>query len=235
VKPKHVAAFLGRKLTGNYQGELGNDFHTRIQGTCIRQHMRQAAVKLYGKFGLLARAECVVNDVTFFKHYRKVEHRDGTSEMKFAPVRKSIYSLPTLRKLMAAANRRYLDFIAAIDDPTAGVKSLDKISRPVRDANRSHRGFNLLHGDDLTLFRAMVRGEFTINGLRNRAPRALLPGKTAAQISRMLKRLRTHGPIKKVRHAHKYYLTALGRRVAALALKLREMVVIPSLTPALIQ
>jgi hypothetical protein len=27
-----VATFLGRKLSENYQGELGNDFNTRIEG-----------------------------------------------------------------------------------------------------------------------------------------------------------------------------------------------------------
>ncbi len=30
VKPAHVATFLGRKLTGGYQDEVGNDFSTRI-------------------------------------------------------------------------------------------------------------------------------------------------------------------------------------------------------------
>ena len=44
------------------------------------------------------------NDVTFFKHHRLVEHRDGTAEYKLAAVRKTIYSLPDLRDLMRAAN-----------------------------------------------------------------------------------------------------------------------------------
>ena len=38
IKAEHVVTFLGRKLTGAYQGELGNDFSTRIQGTRIRHH-----------------------------------------------------------------------------------------------------------------------------------------------------------------------------------------------------
>ena len=33
VKAENVATFLSRKLTGNYQGPLGNHFHTRIEGT----------------------------------------------------------------------------------------------------------------------------------------------------------------------------------------------------------
>jgi hypothetical protein len=56
--------------------------------------------------------------------------------------------------------------------------------------------------------------------------------KTAGQISRLLKRLRVHGLMKKVGNHYKYYLTALGRQVATTALKLRELVVIPSLASA---
>ncbi|HWT80206.1 MAG TPA: MarR family transcriptional regulator, partial [Candidatus Methylomirabilis sp.] len=57
VKPAHVATFLGRKLTGAYQDEVGNDFSTRIEGTRIKHHMGWAALKLYDKFGLIARVE----------------------------------------------------------------------------------------------------------------------------------------------------------------------------------
>jgi hypothetical protein len=39
VKPDHIATFLGRKLTGAYQDELGNDFHTRVEGTRLKHHM----------------------------------------------------------------------------------------------------------------------------------------------------------------------------------------------------
>ena len=53
--------------------------------------------------GVIGRVECTTNDVTFFKHHRLVEHRDGTAEYKLAAVRKTIYSLPDLRDLMRAA------------------------------------------------------------------------------------------------------------------------------------
>jgi hypothetical protein len=42
-----------------------------------------------------------------------------------------------LRGLLFAANRRYLDFIAADDDPTNAMRNLDKLSRPVRKNDRS--------------------------------------------------------------------------------------------------
>ena len=75
------------------------------------------------------RIETTTNDVSFFKHYRKVEHRDGTSSMKNASVLKTIYSLGVMAGLMTAANRRYLAFISSLDQPNLGTKHLDKISR----------------------------------------------------------------------------------------------------------
>lgn len=74
VRAEHIATFLGRKLTGAYHGEAGNDFSTRIQGTRIRHHMGPASIKLYDKAAIMARVECTANDVTFFKHRRKVVH-----------------------------------------------------------------------------------------------------------------------------------------------------------------
>lgn len=149
--------------------------------------------------------------------------------MKTAPLKKSIYSLGLLIDLMRASNRRYLEFISAIDDPTEPLEALEKISRPAKDGERSCRGFNLFHGEDLDLFIAIVRGEFNIGGLQNKHLRELFPGKTTHQISRMFRRLRKHGLIKKVARGYKYYLTALGRRVTATALRLRQMFIIPSL------
>jgi hypothetical protein len=230
VKPDNIATFLGRKLTGHYQGEVGNDFETRIHGTRIKHHLGPVASKLYDKFGLIGRVECTANDVTFFKHHRTVEHRDGTAEFTLAPLRKSIYSLPVLRDLMRAAAQRYLDFLGAIDDPQPGLRALDKIARPVREDDRSHRGFNLFHGDDLHLFQAIIRGEFTISGFQARQLQPHLPALSGPQLGRALKRLRTHGLIKKIGHRYKYYLTTLGRTVAITALKLRELVIIPALT-----
>jgi hypothetical protein len=229
VKPAHVATFLGRKLTPAYQDEVGNDFSTRIEGTRIKHSMGWAAIKLYDKFGLIARVECTANDVTFFQHHRMVEHRDGTTECKLAPVRKSIYSLPVLRHLLGAATHRYLDFLAAIEDPRPGLRSLEKIATPVHDGDRSYRGFNLFHGPDLDLFRTILRGEFTISGFQARQLRAHLPGLSGGQLSRVLKRLRLHGLLKKIGKRYKYYLTTLGRTVATAALKLRELVIIPML------
>ncbi len=233
VQADNVATFLGRKLTGNYRDALGNDFHTRIEGTRLKHHMGPVSIKLYDKQGLVLRIETTVNNVSFFRHHRTVEHRDGTSETKLAPMQKSIYSLPPLRELLLAANRRYLAFLSDLADPSAGVQQVERLAQPVRDEQRSYRGFNLFSSPDLDLFIALGRGEWHISGFRNASLRRVLTHHSGPQVSRLLKRLHLHGLIKKIGHTYKYYLTETGRRVALTALKLRQLVVIPSLADPL--
>ena len=51
-------------------------------------------------------------------------------------------------------------------------------------------------------------------------------------MSRILRRLRTHGLLKKASHCYKYYLTALGKQVVALGFKLKQLVIVPELAEA---
>ncbi len=232
VKPDDIATFLGKKLNGNYQDEMGHRYNVRIEGTRVRHSMGMASLKMYDKFGRILRIETTAKDISFFRHYRAVEQRNGESVMKFAPMKKTIYSLDPLREALSAANRRYLEFLSAIDDPSSGVNKLHKITKTVHEEARSYRGFNFFDQDDEALFVALARGEFTISGLQNKALRARFPQYNSGQMSRILRRLRTHGLIKKASHCYKYYLTALGKQAVTLGLKLKELVIIPELAIA---
>ena len=232
VKAEHVATFLGRKLTGAFNDELGNDFSTRIQGTRIRHHMGPASLKLYDKAGLILRAECTANDVTFFRHHRWVEHRDGSQSHKVAPMKKTIYSLGALRKLMDAAIERYLASLASLGGPDAGPKAMDKLARPAREGERSYRGFNLFLAEDQRVFVELARGQWCISGFRAADLKRRLPRITRSRLSHLLERLRTHGIIKKTAHRYRYHLTAYGRRVVATALVTREFIAQPLMTEA---
>jgi hypothetical protein len=229
VKPENIASFLGRKLHGNYQDQVGNNFNTRIEGTRIRHSMGPVAIKMYDKFALALRIESTVNDVSFFQHYRTVEHRDGSRQKKWAAMKKGIYSLTALSELLMAANRRYLEFISTFDDVSTGIKLLKKISKTVVENNRPHKGFNLFTDDDQKIFESIASGEFNISGFQNKNLRAKLAHKTTAQISMIIKRLRTHGLVKKIGRCYKYYLTKIGRHVVATGLQLKELFLIPKL------
>ena len=232
VKPDNIATFLGRKLNAQFEGEAGNRYNIRIEGTRIKHTMGPVSLKLYDKFRLILRIETTVNDLTFFKHYREVEHRDGTKETKWASMQKTIYSLPALRELLEAANRRYLEFLSALEDPRSGRDKLDKLSRNVTQEGRSYPGFNLFDADDEALFQSILRGEFNISGLQNKSLRKFIPNKSSGQVSRLLKRLRVHGLVKKIGRTYKYYVTPFGKEVLAAGLKLRELVIIPQLAYA---
>lgn len=227
VKPVDIATFLGRKLHGNYQGEMGNRFNVRLLGTRIKHQMGSVSIKLYDKFGLILRIEVTLNDVSFFKHYRQVQHRDGSVTTTWAPMKKSIYSLPPLQETLLAANQRYLKFISKIETPEVGVQKIRQLTQTKMENDHRYKGFNLLAEEDASFFRLLTRGEFCISGFTNGNLRQHLPHKSSSQMTRLLRRLRVHGLIKKVAGRYKYYLTELGRQVVTTVLKLREMYLIP--------
>ncbi|WP_169132170.1 hypothetical protein [Aromatoleum evansii] len=130
VKAEQVMHFLGKKPTPQLAQELDSRLSTRIEGTCIKHRLGRNSVNMYDKFGRVLRIETTTNDVSFFKHHRKVEHRDGHATRELAAVKKSIYSLIDLREILTGCNRRYLEFLSALDDFSAGHRSLDKLTAP---------------------------------------------------------------------------------------------------------
>ena len=83
--------------------------------------------------------------------------------------------------------------------------------------------------DDQSLFEVLARGEFNIKGLRNKSLRAYFPEKSSSAISAILKRLRTHGLIRKVKNLCKYYLTKIGKAVIIAGLAVKQMILVPEL------
>jgi hypothetical protein len=229
VKPVDIATFLGRKLHGNYQDEMGNRFNQRWLGTRLKHQMGPVTLKLYDKFSLVLRIEVTVNDVSFFDQRREVKHRDGTTSVEWTTMKKSIYSLRPLQEALRAVNQRYLKFISAIDTPHLGVQKLDQLTQTHVENKHRYKGFHLLSEEDTALFRHLLSGDLLINGITNRRLRTFLPDKSIAQVSHLLKRLRVHGLLTKVNRSYKYYLSELGRQVAVLVLTLRTTVIIPAL------
>lgn len=229
VKPDNIATFLGHKIDPKYQGEMGNNYNIRIEGSRIKHTMGKSSIKMYDKFSKILRIETTTNDVSFFKHYREVEHRDGTKSMQFASLKKNIYSLTLLALLFKASNKRYLEFISAFDNKEAGRKRLDKVTKSKQENNRNYKGFNLFSNDDLSLLLTVLRGEYNISGFRNKDIRRWLPKFNTSKISRLIKRMKVFGLIKKAGKTYKYYLTKLGKELVIAAQKLKETVLIPSL------
>jgi hypothetical protein len=230
VTPDDIANFLGKRFSVLFEGEAGSKYNKRILGTRIKHQMGEISVKVYDKFGSILRIEVTSNNVSKLKSFREVQKRDGTTETKMAPVKKSIYSLFVLTQIFKNATRRYLEFISSFDDPSDGLKKLDKVTEPVKENNRNYKGFNFFNKDDERILLAVADGKFTLKGLTNKELRILLPDKSPGQLSRILKRLRLHGLIKKVGKTYKYYTTSLGKIVIAAGLSFKNMVLVPALS-----
>jgi hypothetical protein len=233
VKPANIATFLSQKIHGNYEGEMGNNYNIRIEGSRIKHSMGQVSIKMYDKFSKILRIETTVNDVSFFKHYRTVEHRDGSTSQQQASVKKNIFSLSALTGIMKAANTRYIAFISAIEDNSVGKKKLQKITTSKVENDRTYKGFNFFEKTDQEVLLFLTSGEFNISGFRSKNLKKRFKNYSVFKISRILKRLRVIGLIKKIGNTYKYYITTIGNEAILTALKLKNIVIIPYLNYSL--
>ena len=208
---------------------LGSQFTTRIEGTCVKHRFSKSSIKIYDKFDLVLRIETTTNDVSAFKHYRKVEHRQGPATRALAPVRKTIYSLKDLREILLSCNRRYLEYLSSLDDFSAGIRALDRLTQPRPLKGRNLKGLNFFSRAEQTLLAALQRPGFNIAGLRRADLLPLLGQSSPATLSRQLARLRHLGVIKRVPGTYRYYLTRAGRAAVAAGRRLTEHTIIPAL------
>lgn len=230
VTPDNIANFLGKRFSVQFEGEVGSRLGRRILGTRIKHQMGEISVKIYDKFGTVLRIEVTSNDVSQLKVFREVQKRDGSIVNQIAPVKKSIYSLFDLLSVFKNACNRYLEFISSFDDPTDGLKKLDRVTATVTENDKNYKGFNFFSKEDERILLAVADGKFTLKGITNKVLRRMLPDKKPWQISGILKRLRLHGLIKKVGSTYKYYLTNLGKQVIAAGLCFKNMSLIPALS-----
>lgn len=229
VKAEQIASFLGRHITPQLAQEIGNQFSTRIEGTCIKHRFGKCAIKMYDKFGIILRIETTANDVSSFKHHRKVEHRRGPPTWAMAPVKKTIYSLTELRGILLGCNRRYLAHLSAIDDIAAGIRALDRLTRPRCCDGKAVKGINFFNPLENALLRALQNPKVNIAGLRRADLCPLFERLSPDRLSRQLRRLRDIGVIKRITGTYRYYLTRLGRAAIAAACSLTQNTIIPAL------
>ena len=105
------------------------------------------------------------------------------------------------------------------------------VCRAVQKDGRRHRALNPLAQTEAALLPAVNRGEYVINGFRNRDIRRRLHGqchdplqrrRDPGRVGRPLALLRAHGLIRKVPGTHRYAVTESGRRVITALLAARR-------------
>jgi hypothetical protein len=229
-----VLRFLGRNvpLTGKarFGGEILTDLKVRPEGIRIKHRVNRNSLKMYDKFARGLRVETTINQCEDFQVLRRPEGRPDQPKA-WRAMRRGLADLDRRAEVSKAANERYLLALAAVDEKTPLRQLASRLCRRVRRKGIGYRPLNPWSPVDGALLQAINRGEFTINGLRNRDLRSLLfPTKAsakeqrrrAARVSRLLALLRAHGILRKVSGTHRYHLTSQGRLVVIALLTARE-------------
>jgi hypothetical protein len=229
-----VMRFLGHRtpahggVNGHFLGEVVTDLKARPEGVRIKHRTGRNSVKMYDKQGTVLRVETTLNDADSLKVYRTTEAQAARARQtgkpapkKWRRLRRGVADLHRRAQLCQAANERYLETMAQVDDTTPLGQLTAKLCQPTSDHGRRVRALNPLGVEDGRLLATVCRGEFTLQGFRNRDLRPLLFGDTevppeqlrkqSATVSRRLRLLRAHGLITKIPKTHRYQLTKIGR------------------------
>lgn len=227
-----VFQFLGKKLNGNFEGEVLTKFRRRAEGECIKFMVNNNWLKLYQKFLSILRIEVTINSAKFFPVMRTAGGQ-GPASKKLRPLRKSICDLGLRANVSQAANKRLLDNLAVIGEPTRVKHLVDRITSPTDVAGRRVRALQPWSKPDLELLAIVANGDFLLHGFRNRDIAARLfttPAKDDAErkrrssrVSRLLRLLRAHGIVEKVARTHRYLVTKNGASILAAILGTREL------------
>ena len=225
-----VLRFLGRRATDSssekrgsaFQGEVTSDLRQPAEGIRVKHRRDCNSLKLYDKEGSVLRTETTINNPRDFYVYRASENAPR-GKKSWRILRRGVADLYRRAEICQAPNRRYLDALAAVSGGVCLAEEAVRVCKPVRKNGRRHRALNPLSAQDSTLLAAINRGEFALNGLRNRDLRTLLLGsepacpktrrRQSAAITRKLRLLRAHGLIRKVSRTHRYLVTQEARRI----------------------
>ncbi len=187
---------------------------------------------MYDKQGSVLRVETTINDAAGFRSFRTPEGKPE-ADMGWHGMRKGIADLHRRAEVSLAANDRYLQALASVDNTTSLGELTAKLGQPVKRDGRRTRALNPNAPTDANLLEAIGRGEFTINGFRNRDIRLLLfadakaskieQRRHATAVSRLLALLRAHRLIRKVTGTHRYHLSDRGRTIVTALISIRNI------------
>jgi hypothetical protein len=227
-----VMRFLGKKLDARFRGEVVSDLRRRAEGVRIKHRVGRNSVKLYDKQGSVLRAETTINEPRAFLVYRPAEGDPG-GEKSWRAMRRGLADQHARAQAGQACNERYLDALADVDTAVPLGNLLADVCKPVTWNGKRVRGLRPLPGGDLELLQAIGRGEYAIDGLRNRDLQVHLfktePADAAdcrrrcAKVTRLLRLLRAHGILHKIPRTHRYKLSPRGRGLAAAVLATQRL------------
>lgn len=227
---REVLRFLGQKVPAigpvypRDQREVTSSLKMRPEGMCLKHRLGSNTIKCYNKQGSVWRTEVTINLPGQFK----VPRREENGTVKWMPMRKGVVDARRRAEVCEQACQRYLDAQTQIQVGTPLKQLTGKLSERVRWGKQKVRGLHLLAAADDQLLGIVGRGEFLLNGFRNRDLQQAWFGQESqdpqerkrrcGQMTRKIRLLRAHGLVEKLPHTHRYQVTAKGRQVIAAVL-----------------
>lgn len=231
-----VLRFLGHRVPtsghvhGRFKGQIVSDLKHRPEGMRLKHQANGNSLKLYDKQGSVLRVETTLNRPHQFRVYRTSE-RDPQGKLRWQVLRKGLADLHRRAEICEASNHRYLEALASVNVTTALGQLTASLCQPVIKNGKRYRGLNPYSEQDGAMLEFISKGQWAINGFRNRDVRATLFPKVSTpdeqrrasgRITRALVRLRAHGIIKKVSGSHRYLVTTQGRHLLTALLAARQ-------------
>ena len=211
---------VGERVHGHFEGEVVTTLKTRDEGTRIKHALNRNSLKMYDKQGSVLRIETTVNDPRDRKVFRTKE-TDPDGPLSWQRLRKGVADLHRRAQISQQSNERYLEGLAAVEQTEPLKKTVSALCQPATLNGRRVRALSPLNPDDSRLLEAVARGEFRLNGFRNRDLRSILFGeippspaehkRQSARVTRLIRILRAHCLIQKVSGTQRYQLTPKGQ------------------------
>jgi hypothetical protein len=221
---RDVLRFLQRTINIRFQGEVKSSLKQRVEGTRVKHWVENNSIKIYDKQGSVLRVETTINDPRRLKALHEVR-RNGRKVLRWVRMRKGVSDLSRRVEVSRSANERYLEALSVVGETTPSSKLLDSVSKRLERNGRPYRALHPVSAEDARLFESVLRGEFLLQGFRNKDIRPFFDsngGDLSACIGRRLGLLRAHGLIFKVPKTHYYRITKKGQEVMTTAIKFRR-------------
>jgi hypothetical protein len=211
-RPDQVALVFARRIIRKGRHATPGRFRTRVitSGVVPSLHIdyKHTKIKQYHKLGRALRTETTIND----------------APADFG-IPKRLTSLPALRQIGFAANRRLLGVQTISHDPIQGARAFTALTAPIVMPSGT-RIPGLRFGDPRVhaLLQALLVHRLLPRGFTNRELRTLIApllGQapediTAGKMTYDLRRLREHGLIARIPHTRRYQVTDTGLHDALL-------------------
>ena len=227
---EQVLRFWGRPGRVGVNDEVTTDRRRHgTDGVRVKHWLNRNSLKCYDK-GSILRDEATINEPKEFRVWRAPEN-NPQGKKDWRVLRRSVADLHRRAEVSRAATERHLTALAAVHVQTSLAEEAAQVCRPLHRRGRRYRALNPLGEADAELLAIVNRGEFALNGFRNRDVRARLYDVTEdrrrerqemAAVGRRLRLLRAHALIAKVSKTHRYVVTKKGRRVITALLAARQ-------------